>query len=50
MKKILLIFSLFIGFTLANTINGIAVLVNEDPITIYDIKEDMKKRGVDEKT
>ncbi|MDX4058441.1 peptidyl-prolyl cis-trans isomerase [Aliarcobacter skirrowii] len=48
MKKILLIFSLFIGFTLANTINGIAVLVNEDPITIYDIKEDMKKRGVDE--
>ncbi|MDX4049251.1 peptidyl-prolyl cis-trans isomerase [Aliarcobacter skirrowii] len=48
MKKILLIFSLFMGFTLANTINGIAVLVNEDPITIYDIKEDMKKRGVDE--
>lgn len=48
MKKILLIFSLFIGFTLANTINGIALLVNEDPITIYDIKEDMKKRGVDE--
>ncbi|MDX4062660.1 peptidyl-prolyl cis-trans isomerase [Aliarcobacter skirrowii] len=48
MKKILLIFSLFIGFTLANTINGIAVLVNEDPITIYDIKEDMKKRVVDE--
>lgn len=48
MKKILLIFSLFIGFTLANTINGIVVLVNEDPITIYDIKEDMKKRGVDE--
>ncbi|OCL97336.1 peptidylprolyl isomerase [Arcobacter porcinus] len=48
MKKILpIIFLLF--YTLnANTVNGIAVIVNDDPITLYDIKEDMKKRDVDE--
>ena len=38
------IFLLFISLTLmANTINGIAILVKDEPITLYDIENEMRK-------
>ncbi len=47
MKKLLL--SLFFGltFSFASMINGIAILVNDEPITIYDIERTMVVNQVD---
>ncbi|RLA69435.1 MAG: peptidyl-prolyl cis-trans isomerase [Epsilonproteobacteria bacterium] len=40
-----LIFLLLISLTLmANTINGIAILVKDEPITLYDIESEMQKK------
>lgn len=48
MRRVLLVFSISICSLLSSTINGIAITVNNAPITIFDIKEDMQKRKVDE--
>lgn len=42
MKKILLSFAFFASLASANTINAIAVVVDKEPITNYDIEQTMK--------
>ncbi|TKX32254.1 peptidylprolyl isomerase [Campylobacter aviculae] len=42
MKKILLTFCFFANLASANTIDAIAVVVDKEPITTYDIKQTMK--------
>ncbi len=42
MKKILLSFAFFASLASANTINAIAVVVDKEPITTYDIDQTMK--------
>ncbi|MEE6574748.1 hypothetical protein VWM83_06415, partial [Campylobacter coli] len=46
MKKILLSFVFFISLTHANTINAIAVVVDKEPITTYDIEQTMKTLNI----
>lgn len=46
MKKILLSFAFFISLTHANTINAIAVVVDKEPITTYDIERTMKTLNI----
>ncbi|EOI6144527.1 hypothetical protein ACMU5N_000294 [Campylobacter coli] len=46
MKKILLSFAFFISLTHANTINAIAVVVDKEPITSYDIERTMKTLNI----
>ncbi|MFB1645130.1 peptidylprolyl isomerase [Campylobacter molothri] len=43
MKKILLSFCFFANLTSANTIDAIAIVVDKEPITTYDINEKMEK-------
>ncbi|MBM0636596.1 hypothetical protein LNU06_06785 [Campylobacter sp. VicNov18] len=47
MKKILLSFAFFASLASANTINAIAVVVDKEPITTYDIQQTMKTLQVD---
>lgn len=47
MKKILLSFAFFASLASANTINAIAVVVNKEPITTYDIDQTMKALKID---
>ncbi|EOI0795187.1 peptidylprolyl isomerase SalC [Campylobacter jejuni] len=47
MKKILLSFAFFASLASANTINAIAVVVDKEPITTYDIDQTMKALKID---
>ncbi|TKX28686.1 peptidylprolyl isomerase [Campylobacter estrildidarum] len=46
MKKILLSFYFFANLASANTIDAIAVVVDKEPITTYDIKQTMKNLNI----
>ncbi len=46
MKKFLLTLLLGAGLTYASTLNGIALIVNEEPITVYDVEKTMQVNGV----
>jgi hypothetical protein len=46
MKKFLLTLLLGAGLTYASTLNGIAIIVNEEPITMYDVEKTMQVNGV----
>ena len=47
MRKILLTFTFFINLISANTINSIALVVDKEPITTYDIEQTMKILKID---
>jgi ribosomal protein L25 (general stress protein Ctc) len=49
MKKTLI--ALFCGFSIswAGLVNGIAMVVNNEPITLYDIDQEMQSKNVDKK-
>lgn len=46
MNKVLLSLILSSSILLSNVINGIALTVNDDPITLYDIQETMDKHNI----
>lgn len=46
MKKFLLTLLLGAGLSYASTLNGIALIVNEEPITVYDIEKTMQVNGI----
>ncbi|HEF3510968.1 TPA: peptidylprolyl isomerase SalC [Campylobacter jejuni] len=47
MKKILLSFAFFASLASANTINAIAIVVDKEPITTYDIDQTIKALKID---
>ncbi len=46
MLKMLLILSIFTTFSFARVVGGIAMLVNGDPITTYELKSFARKNGI----
>jgi len=49
MKKYLVSFLLSLGIANAGLVNGVAIVVNEEPITLYDIDKQMQDTGLNKK-
>jgi len=49
MKKYLISLIISFSFLNAGLVNGIALIVNDDPITLYDIDQEMTEKGVSKK-